>query len=648
MERGEPTLIPQWLKVSGTASGGTTTHQTTSSSLHADDQGASKHSRNKPSPSVNDHEIGRSFVLDRTTSSYFRCSSSSNGSAHLRSHGSFGRSNRDRDWEKEIYDSRDKEKSTFVDHRRREYSDPLDNILPSRFEKDLRRSQSLTSGKVGETWPRKKPADSSNSNKSNFKNSNALSSGGSTMSSVHNKTVFDREFPSLGAEERPPAPEIGRVSSPGLTTAIQSLPMSTSAVIGGDGWTSALAEVPVLVGNNTAAGTILQTIPTTAASLSSNMTTGLNMAETLAQGPSRAQTPGPQVSAETQRLEELAIKQSRQLIPVTPSMPKALALNPSEKPKPKGGFQQQHQTAYSLFANHSPRNGPVKSDVTRTSSAGKLHVLRLAREKNGVFPAAKDSLSPTSAGRVMSSPVAVASTVAGPAPSRNPSNNTNLVSSERKPTLATFEKRPSPQAQSRNDFFNLVRKKSMTSASAATPNPGAAVSPSVSNSSDRLESGCTPVIPRDKDFEITNGLSVNTGSSIPESVVGDQSDKNTNDMSSNGHIDERTGESLDDRSSKLFSNGKGHSGPPAILYSEEEEAAFLRSLGWEESAEEDEGLTEEEISSFYKEAHQYMKLKSSSRILQGIRPKFLVPPSLQEGSVGGYMSSGSSSSDSKF
>lgn len=31
-----------------------------------------------------------------------------------------------------------------------------------------------------------------------------------------------------------------------------------------------------------------------------------------------------QLSVKTQRLEELAIKQSRQLIPVTPSMPKAL------------------------------------------------------------------------------------------------------------------------------------------------------------------------------------------------------------------------------------------------------------------------------------------------------------------------------------
>lgn len=35
--------------------------------------------------------------------------------------------------------------------------------------------------------------------------------------------------------------------------------------------------------------------------------------------------------------------------------------------------------------------------------------------------------------------------------------------------------------------------------------------------------------------------------------------------------------------------------------SEEEEAAFLRSLGWEENAGGEEGLTEEEINSFYQE-----------------------------------------------
>lgn len=48
------------------------------------------------------------------------------------------------------------------------------------------------------------------------------------------------------------------------------------------------------------------------------------------------------------------------------------------------------------------------------------------------------------------------------------------------------------------------------------------------------------------------------------------------------------------------SNGKINSNSDVMLYSEEEEAAFLRSLGWEETAEE-EGLTEEEINSFYRD-----------------------------------------------
>jgi hypothetical protein len=38
-------------------------------------------------------------------------------------------------------------------------------------------------------------------------------------------------------------------------------------------------------------------------------------------------------------------------------------------------------------------------------------------------------------------------------------------------------------------------------------------------------------------------------------------------------------------------------------FSEEEEAKFLRSLGWEENSGEDEGLTEEEINAFIQEVN---------------------------------------------
>ncbi|CAL5358404.1 unnamed protein product [Camellia sinensis] len=624
MERSEPALIPEWLKGSGSVSvsGGTTTHQMGLSLLHSDGHVASK-------PSRNDNGIGRSVVADRTTSAYFRRSSSSNGSSHLRSHVSFGRSNRDRDWEKDVYDSRDKEKSILGDHRRRECYETLEQIFPSRFEKDMRRSQSMITGKRGEAWPRKVTADSSSANKNNTTNSNGLLAGGSAVGSVH-KAAFERDFPSLGAEERQAAPEMGRVSSPGLSTAIQSLPIGTSAVIGGDRWTSALAEVPVLVGSNGTAGSIQQTIPPTSASLATSMMTGLNMAETLVQAPSRAHTISPQLSAGTQRLEELALKQSRVLIPMTPSMPKPLVevLNPSEKPKPKIGQQQQHQTSSSHLANHSPRSGPVKSDVSRTSSVGKLHVLKPARGRNSVSPTAKDTLSPTSgSSRVASSPVAVAPSVVGSAPLRGPSNNPSLASAERKSAPVILEKRPTPQAQSRNDFFNLMRKKSMTSPSSAAPALVTDVSPSVL---DKLE-----------------GTESDAVSPSSESFVGDLSTEKTNDVNSNGNASfERAQESIDDGHQENLNNGTDHSSPNAILYSEEEEAAFLRSLGWEEeNGGEDEGLTEEEISSFCME---YIKLRPSSKIFQVMQPEFLMPPNLHTGSVGGASSSGSSSSDSTF
>ncbi|GAB4836247.1 hypothetical protein Ancab_001162 [Ancistrocladus abbreviatus] len=68
---------------------------------------------------------------------------------------------------------------------------------------------------------------------------------------------------------------------------------------------------------------------TTAAPSSSgavNTAAGLNMAEALVQAPLRSQTV-PQPLVPTQRIEELAVLQSKRLIPITPSMPPSLVLN---------------------------------------------------------------------------------------------------------------------------------------------------------------------------------------------------------------------------------------------------------------------------------------------------------------------------------
>ncbi|XAR53111.1 hypothetical protein NMG60_11021520 [Bertholletia excelsa] len=632
MERSEPTLIPEWLKGSGNLSGGgSTTHQMASSSLYTDDNVASKPSRNKSLVNINDHDIGRSSLSDRTTSYYHR-SSSSNGSAYGRSYGSSNRGNRDREWEKEIYDSRDKERSVLSDHRRREYHDSLDNILSSRFEKDLRRSKSMITGKRVETWPKRVSTDLSSAGKSNPNSSNGLLSGGSAVSTLH-KAAFERDFPSLGTEERQAAPEIGRVSSPGLSTAIQSLPIGSSSMIGGDGWTSALAEVPVCVSTNGVTGSVQQTVPPSSTSLASSMITGLNMAETLAQSPSRANI-NPQVSSGTQRLEELAIKQSRQLIPMTPTMPKALTVNPSDKSKSKGGQQQQQI---------SPRGGLVKSDASRTSSVGKLHVLKPVREKNGLSPTAKDNSSPTSVSRVSSNSV-IAPPVGGTAPLKSPSNNSNHVNAVRKPSL---EKRPTPQSQSRNDFFNLMRRKSVTSNPSAATGPGFTVSSPVLDKSVETRNGNASVKPQGADSPILPSFA-KAQSTEKRNDTDCCYDNGDNDIKCNGDPSGSPQEAFNEKDQELLNNGRDHSSSNAVFGSEEEEAAFLRSLGWEENAGEDEGLTEEEISSFYRQMDKYTKLRPSSRVFQGMQPKFLAPLKSHTGTVSAGASSGSSSSDSKM
>ncbi|XP_023730584.2 uncharacterized protein LOC111878307 isoform X2 [Lactuca sativa] len=581
MERSEPTFVPEWLKSSGSLN--TTSHQFQSSSLHSDEQGASKATRNKSFVNINDNDLGRPSVSEKTTSSYFR-RTSSNGSSHLRSYSSFGRNNRDRDWDKDII--HDKEKSDNS-HRHRDYSDPLSNILPSRFEKEgLRRSHSSVSSKR-ESWPRKVISDKNNHN------------NGRSVGIGNVKISFERDFPSLGAEEKQIDGEIGRVPSPGLTTAIQSLPIGNTAVIGGDGWTSALAEVPVIVGSNGSNTSVQSTaIPTT-----TSMTAGRNMAETLAQGPPRAQT-APQLSVGTQRLEELAVKQSRQLIPMTPSLPKALGSNSSDKTKPKVA-QVQLQNSHLINHTHSPRSASTKFDISKTSTVGKLHVLKPSRERNGVTPIPKDNLSPTGGGgggKLPNSPLAVPSVV-GPAPLLR--NNNPVVSAvERKLGVAsTLEKRPSSQAQSRNDFFNLMRKKSMTNSNAPVTSD---TIDKVGVSEDGHEHEHDPV--------------VEGSSGAHEPKV---------DLGCNGDMNERSTD-----------NGKNNnSSSDAILYSEEEEARFLRSLGWEDTTEEEEGLTEEEISSFYRD---YLNLQAASKILKGTQTKLLMPLHTQMGKNGDI------SSDSKL
>ncbi|XP_058089630.1 uncharacterized protein LOC131236464 isoform X2 [Magnolia sinica] len=563
MERSEPALVPGWLKgTSGgiTGSGGNLHHF--ASSLQSGDHSVALTGRSRSTISSNDHDTPRSSTsMERTSSTYFRRSSSSNG--HMmhdkdsRSYSSFGRSHRDRDREKDL-DYR------FGD---RDYSDSL--TVTSRIEKDsLRRSQSMISAKRAEMWPRRVGNGMGN----------GLLVGGSITSNVH-KSAFERDFPSLGAEEKQGVPEVGRVSPPISSTASQSLPVGTSAVIGSDRWTSALVEIPVIVGSNsTALSPVQQTTPANLATVPPSTTTGLNMAETLAQVPSRARTI-PQLSAETQRLEELALKQSRQLIPVTPSMPKTLALNSSEKPKPKATRSGElstvtkvgSQTSTSQLGNLALRL-PARSDPSKTPQVGKLHVLKGAREKNGASPTAKESPSPTNAGRAL---LGVAPSAAF-APLRSP-NNPKLAADRKAAALSVMQSTSADRrlpSQARSDFFNSIRKKTSANHSAATPD-ASLMGPTISEKSD----------------EQTTGFNVS---------VSDGKDAPTSASSLGCSTENGSGPGGNCDSSEEFEPcGEKNSSSDAVDL-DQEEVEFLRSLGWEENAGE-EALTEEEINAFYQE-----------------------------------------------
>ena len=253
--------------------------------FYVDVSSLASHARNRTSKTLSEFETPRSSFLDRSSSSNSRRSSSNGSAKHAYS--SFNRSHRDKD--------REKDKDRFGDHWDRDSSDPLGGSILTSSQKDtLRRSQSMVSRKQGELLSRRVTIDLKNSTNSNQSNGNGTLSGG--IGGSIQKAVFEKDFPSLGTEERQGVPDIGRVSSPGFTTAVQSLPVANSALVGGEGW-SALVEPP-MKGSSSSGSFSVQVQPTVAATSSGsgtpNAMAGLNMAEALAQAPSRTRA-APQV-----------------------------------------------------------------------------------------------------------------------------------------------------------------------------------------------------------------------------------------------------------------------------------------------------------------------------------------------------------------
>lgn len=596
MEKSEPSLVPEWLRSSGGGTGsGTLSHHF--ASLQSDGPCSALAKRNKSSKNTSNSNAPHSSFLSRSSSTNSRKNSSSNGSnkqdtnTYLRSYSSSTRNQH----------NKGRERLGITDAWDSEYPDSLPSIISGRIEKDtLRRSHSMISRRPDELSQRRVSTDMRNNSHSIDSNGHgAVAVAGSSTSCQ--KVSFERDFPLLGSDERPTTPDIIRVPSPGLSKGVQGLSIGPSSLIGNEGWTSALAEVPTVVGSNCitssptlqyppyAAAAAVQpvSISTSSAAVASN---GLNMAEALVQMPRSHNA--PQQSVQAQRSEELPSLGSKRLIPMT-SSPKTLVLNPSDKLKPKtatrsnevasgpkNGLQQMSSLQ---MGSHPVRSGTTRADGPKSSSAGKLLLLKPTRE-NVVSPSLKDGPGQTINVPVIANGQSSGAPVAS-ALLKHP-NNVKLSSNERKTSYnlnvpPVVDKRLSlAQLRSRNDFFNLVRKKSMSSTSAAADS--GSVSSSLQNS-DELK-------------ETVSGAAALAG--------------NASELKCNGEACNLGESSSDHKESVLDDN--------AVIYPSEEEEAFLRSLGWEDNTGDEGGLTEEEINAF---VQKYMKHKPASKLSQNLQLK---------------------------
>ncbi|CAO2826327.1 unnamed protein product [Amaranthus hypochondriacus] len=428
-------------------------------------------------------------------------------------------------------------------------------------------------------------------------NMNGHGNGAVSVGSTQ-KVSFERDFPLLGSDERPATPDIARVPSPGVNKGVQGLSTGTSSLISCEGWTSALAEVPLVGSNNMGSSPILQLTPLAVVGSSSTPTSsepgtpnGLNMAEALVQGPVRSQSV-PQQPVSIQRFEELPSVGVKKLIPMT-SMPKNSVLNPSDKLKPKTATRSNDcvaspKSGLQQMPSSQPGSQVVRGGSGRAEGSNclKLQLLKPGREKV-VSPALKDISAQTAklTGVITHGPC-----TSSPSAATVPSKNNVKQFNERKTStyslngVPVLDKRMShAHLQSRNDFFNLVRKKSMASSSDSAADSGAIVSSVVQSSSEGKEITSGSESPAENDSEIKRNCDIRN---LPESFS-------------------------DQRRSELSHHELIHP---------EEELDFLRALGWEDDGGDDEGLTEEEISAFIQ---KYIKWRPESKLLQGLQLKLM-------------------------
>ncbi|KAI5014984.1 hypothetical protein ZWY2020_056374 [Hordeum vulgare] len=536
MDRGEPSLKPEWL-VRGVATptvAATCLRPGTSPRAGDQDRGAS--SRNRLS--------GRDRERSSQQSSSRRGSGPSvsrrhdrDGSVKSRGYASFGRSNRDRgcekdsdfhDWESRLGLPDGSSRDGFGSFSScRPESDRLSRVRPKLDTSTRTAGVSLENGNLSR------------------KDAGGIS--------------FEQEFPHLSSEDNDVKQDIGRVPSPGISTPLQSIPLVTAP----DGWNSVLAEVPGL------------------SEPSNNyVSSGLSHAGSV--------STTPQLSIDAQKIEERTMR----LRPLTPSSNKTSISSLSDKLKIKGARAGDSngpvKTAPQLStqpSNSSVRT-PVKSEPLKPSQSGSFQVL--TRDQNGAANTVKDcSSNPVSPVLGQSSSVE---------PLKRSTVNHKLKGVVNGLPLhlqqgSSGERKSS--AKEKHKFFELLRSKSLNGSSAGIESSSSLIdeqkNPSVdlplfnngikcietgSSSCEDANSGLHEIVADNKDANSSSDL-VDAEDEAKASLSIIPTD--TTDVSAKSN-------SRYDKAALLFEPivaGKEESDPTEDEPSPEE-MAFLKSLGWKE------------------------------------------------------------------
>ncbi|KAJ6813846.1 uncharacterized protein M6B38_267550 [Iris pallida] len=318
------------------------------------------------------------------------------------------------------------------------------------------------------------------------------------------------------------------------------------------------------------------------------ISSGLNMAKTVAQAPLLARN-APQLSVEAHRTDKLTLRQSKQLIPLTP---KTCGLNSLEKPKSKGARAGQELSSQLVIVNNALRAVTARSDVPKASQVGNLQVLNRDRNSTISSSVVKD---------VSDSDVCLKSPTNQYLKAECKDTGSNSMSSSKR-TLNSL------QAKGRNAFFNSIRNKaSVNPSTGIVPYPGGCLIDASEKSlslDEKITEKCAgaSMINQEGDANGSGGVE-KVGNDDATSGEEAQNEKR---LQSESNVDDKQ------NSSQQSCFPVGNYDP--VVDVDGEEAAFLRLLGWDEHAEV-EAIKDEEIAAFKKQYEKKLRLLSKLSLL---------------------------------